>query len=231
MLRVATDLSLPPYGMMDATLQPTGSDVETGKQLAAALGVKYELVSTTASARIPTLQTGKADVIISSLAILPQRKEVLDFSDIYSVLRTVVAGPKSVKVNTLTDLNGKTVGLVRATTQDTFLTNNAKEVRIVRYEDEATAAQAYLSGQVDFVSTAEMSIPAIAQRTTTRQPEVKLVLTTSLLGIGMRKGEPRLLEETNRWVRANLANGNLNAIYKKYEGIDLPEDVIKGTAN
>ena len=231
MLRVATDLSLPPYGMMDATLQPTGSDVETGKQLAAALGVKYELVSTTASARIPTLQTGKADVIISSLAILPQRKEVLDFSDIYSVLRTVVAGPKGAKVNTLTDLNGKTVGLVRATTQDTFLTNNAKEVRLVRYEDEATAAQAYLSGQVDFVSTAEMSIPAIAQRTTTRQPEVKLVLTTSLLGIGMRKGEPRLLEETNRWVRANLANGNLNAIYKKYEGIDLPEDVIKGTAN
>jgi polar amino acid transport system substrate-binding protein len=31
------------------------------------------------------------------------------------------------------------------------------------------------------------------------------------------------------WVRANLKNGKLNAIYKKYHGNDLPDVVLKGT--
>ena len=38
-LRVAIDLGLPPYGMTDDKMQPTGSDVETAKLLAKVVDV------------------------------------------------------------------------------------------------------------------------------------------------------------------------------------------------
>ena len=36
------------------------------------------------------------------------------------------------------------------------------------------------------------------------------------LCVGVKKDETRLLEEVNKWIAANIKNGKLNAIYKKY---------------
>src|ERR1700730_3072779 len=79
-IRVAIDLGLPPYGMTDDKMQPTGSDVETARLLAKVLGVEFELVPTTGATRIPSLQTGKADVVISTLSVTVERAKVIDFS-------------------------------------------------------------------------------------------------------------------------------------------------------
>ena len=79
-IRIAIDLGVPPYGMTDDKMQPTGSDVETAKPLAKDWGVEFELVPTTGASRIPSLQTGKADLVISTLSITPERAKVIDFS-------------------------------------------------------------------------------------------------------------------------------------------------------
>ncbi len=109
-LRVAIDLGLPPYGMTDDKMQPTGSDVETAKLLAKDLGLEFELVPTTGATRIPSLQTGKADLVISTLSWTAERAKVIDFSRAYAPLRTVLAGVKSISVKSIADLDGKTVG-------------------------------------------------------------------------------------------------------------------------
>ena len=163
-IRIAIDLGLPPYGMTDDKMQPTGSDVETARLLAKDLGVEFELVPTTGATRIPALQTGKADLVISTLSITPERAKVIDFSVPYAPLRTVVAGVKSINVKSIADLDGKTVGTTRGTTHDTYLSQNAKNAKIVRYEDDATTAQAFVSGQVDLFTTAELLLAPIAAR-------------------------------------------------------------------
>ncbi len=53
------------------------------------------------------------------------------------------------------------------------------------------------------------------------------MLESFKLGIGVRKGETRLLQQVNDWVKTNLKNGKLNEIYKKYHGNDLPEEITK----
>ncbi|WP_158743528.1 transporter substrate-binding domain-containing protein [Acidisphaera sp. L21] len=103
-LRVATSLSVEPYNYTDASMQPAGSDVDTAKLLAQDLGVKLELVSTTVPARLPTLQSGKADLVISVLAITPERKEAIDFSTPYSVNSNVLIAPKAVSIASYADL-------------------------------------------------------------------------------------------------------------------------------
>jgi len=227
-IRIAVDLGVPPYGMTDDKMQPAGSDIETARLLAKDWGLEFELVSTTGASRIPSLQTGKADLVISTLSITPERAKVIDFSKPYAVLRTVVAAPKSVNVKTMADLDGKTVGTVRGTTHDTQLTKEGpKGMKLVRYEDDATEQQAFLSGQVDIFSTAEMLVGQLDKKNPARQVEVKFVLDTFKLAVGVKKDEKRLLEEVNKWIAARLKDGTLNAIYKKQFGTDLPDEVLK----
>jgi polar amino acid transport system substrate-binding protein len=227
-IRIAIDLGVPPYGMTDDKMQPTGLDVETARALAKDWGLQFEHVSTTGASRIPALQTGKADLVISSLSYTPERAKVIDFSLGYAVLRTVVAAPKNIAIKSLADLDGKTVATVRGTTHDTQLTKQGpKGMKLVRYEDDATEAQAFLSGQVDIFSTAEMIVPQIDKKNPARQAEIKFVLDNFKLAVGVKKGEKRLLDEVNKWIVANIKNGRLNALNKKYFGGDLPDLILK----
>ena len=226
-IRIAIDLGVPPYGMTDAQMKPTGLDVEAAEMLAKDWGLEFELVPTTGATRIPSLQTGKADLVISSLSFTAERAKVIDFSQGYAVLRTVIAAPKSVTVKSLAELDGKTVGTVRGTTHDTQLTKEGpKGMKLVRYEDDATEGQAFLSGQVDIFSTAEMLVGQLDKKNPARQVEVKFVLDNFKLAIGVKKDETRLLEEVNKWVTARLKDGTLNAIYKKQFGSDLPDVIV-----
>jgi polar amino acid transport system substrate-binding protein len=226
-IRIAVDLGVPPYGMTDDKMQATGSDIETAKLLAADWGLQFEHVPTTGAARIPALQTGKADLVISTLSITPERAKVIDFSKGYAVLRTVIAAPKNIALKSMADLDGKTVGTVRGTTHDTQLTKEGpKGMKLVRYEDDATEAQAFASGQVDIFSTAELLVAPINKKNPARQAEVKFVLDTFKLAIGVKKDEKRLLEEVDKWIATNLKNGKLDAIYKKYHGNGLPDVIL-----
>jgi polar amino acid transport system substrate-binding protein len=227
-IRIAIDLGVPPYGMTDAQMKPTGLDVEAAEMLAKDWGLQFEHVPTTGASRIPSLQTGKADLVISSLSYTAERAKVIDFSLGYAVLRTVIAAPKSVNLKQLSDLDGKTVGTVRGTTHDTQLTKEGpKGMKLTRYEDDATEGQAFLSGQVDIFSTAEMIVPQLDKKNPARQVEVKFVLDNFKLCVGVKKDEKRLVEEVNKWVLANIQNGKLTALNKKYFGSDLPELITK----
>src|SRR5471032_2922626 len=176
-IRIAIDLGVPPYGMTDDKLQPTGLDVETARLLAKDWQLEFEHVPTTGATRIPALQTGKADLVISSLSYTAERAKVIDFSLGYAVLRTVIAAPKSVALKSMADLDGKTVGTVRGTTHDTQLTKEGpKGMKLVRFEDDATEGQAFLSGQVDIFSTAEMLVGQLDKKNPARQVEMKFVL-------------------------------------------------------
>ena len=46
-IRVAIDTAIPPFGMTDDKMQPTGSDVDLARLLAKDLGVQLEIVTTT----------------------------------------------------------------------------------------------------------------------------------------------------------------------------------------
>src|ERR1700730_4639762 len=214
-IRISIDLTNSPYGRVDDKLQPSGSDVDIARQLAKDMGVEFEIVPTTGSSRIPLLQSGKADLVISSLSIPPERAKAVDFSIPYADLLSVVAGPKNIDVKSLTDLDGKKVAVTRGTTQDTDLTQRAKNTQIVPYEDDATLALAGGSGH------AAPRAAAINNKNPGRDLEPKITLQTFLLAIGVRKGEPELLAWANDWVKVNLKNGKLNAINKAYHGVDL----------
>lgn len=230
-IRVAIDLGVPPYGMKDDKLNSTGSDVETAQLLAKDLGLELEIVPTTGANRIPFLQTDKADIVISSLSITPEREKVIDFSIPYAGISAVVGAPRSMDIKSAADLSGKKVIATRGTTNDQEVTKILpKDATIVRFDDDATSITAIVSNQGDIFATAPPLLKAINEKNPAKQMEVKFVMKVNMLAIGFRKGEGKLKEKVDGWVRTNLKNGKLNAIYKKFHGADLPEEVTKAGA-
>lgn len=226
-IRVSIDLAVPPSGMTDANMKPTGSDYDVAVLLAKDLGVALEVVPTVGATRIPNLQTGKADIIISTLAWTPERAKVIDYSVPYAPQISLVGGVKGVNVKSMADLAGKSVAVNRSTTQDTDLTNNAKGANVVRYDDDAGVITAVVTGQADLVGTSNALFQTMQQKAPQRNLEMKFVLRTNDLGIGVRKDDPKLLAWVNDWVKTNHKNGKLNEIFKKYHGTDIPADVLE----
>ena len=116
------------------------------------------------------LQTNKADLVVSTLSITPDRAKVIDFSIPYADHPSVVGRLKGWR-SELSDLDGKKVAVVRGTTQDSDLTREAKGAQLVRYEDDATMALAFASGQVDILATARSLLPAISKKNPARTVE------------------------------------------------------------
>jgi polar amino acid transport system substrate-binding protein len=225
-IRISTDLAIPPSGMMDSTMKPTGSDVEVAQLLAKDWGLELEFIQTTGATRIPNVLTGEADIIISTLSITPDRAKVIDFSNRYATLQSDIGCLKSMNVKDWPDLKEKTVGVSRGTTQDTTLSNmKDKELKIARYDDDATEVTAAVSGQVDCIGSSATIINQIGVKNAARVFESKIPLATFDLAVGLKKGEPRLMEKLNTWITENIKNGKLNAIYKKFHGVELPPDM------
>jgi polar amino acid transport system substrate-binding protein len=43
--------------------------------------------------------------------------------------------------------------------------------------------------------------------------------------MGVRKGATKFIDRVNAWIDTNTKNGKLNAIYKKFHGVDLPPEL------
>jgi polar amino acid transport system substrate-binding protein len=84
---------------------------------------------------------------------------------------------------------------------------------------------AAVSGQADCVATSDTIINQIGVKNPSRPFEPKVLIQNFDLAIGLRKGEPQLMAKLNEWIAANLKNGKLNAIYKKFHGSDLPAEM------
>ncbi|WP_407194688.1 transporter substrate-binding domain-containing protein [Bradyrhizobium sp. STM 3566] len=226
-IRIAVDLSVPPWAFKDEDLNPTGSEVETAKLLAADLGVKMEIVGTNSANRIPFLMSHRADAVISALSITDERKRLIAFSLPYSGATSYVAAPKSMQIKAFADLSGKRIAVTRGTTNDADVTAAApRGAEIVRFEDEATTMTAVVSNQFDVVAQVPTLVDLINKKNPAKELELKLPLRTARMGVGMRKEDTDLKEWVDSWVKKNIANGKLQAIFKKFQGADFPPEVI-----
>ncbi|WDZ95973.1 transporter substrate-binding domain-containing protein [Herbaspirillum sp. WKF16] len=224
-IRVAIAMGTPLFSYADDKLQPAGSDVDTAKQLAQDLGVQLEIVSVTNAARVPTLQANRADIVVADLSITPERQKVIDFSIPYAVISIIVGGPKNIQIKDYPDLAGKRIGLTRATVNDTLTTQQAKDAEIVRYEDDATLITSMVTGQVEVFSSTPSNLQEMQKKAPGKNLELKFEQKVFDLGIALNKNQPRLKDWIDNWVKTNMKNGKLNAMYKKHHGRDLPASV------
>lgn len=84
-LTVAMELAYPPFETKDEAGKAEGLSVDFMQDFADKYGYDLKIENTAWDGLIPSLQTDKADCVISSMTITDERKEAVDFSDPYAM--------------------------------------------------------------------------------------------------------------------------------------------------
>lgn len=215
---IGIDASNAPYGMMSKTMEPEGLDVDVANAIAKRMGVKLEIVPVTGPSRIPTLLNNRADIIVATFAPTPERALQVSFSNPYSDVQQVLVAPVAKTLKTVADTAGMKVAVVRGNTQDIAFTPMAPPgATILRFDDDSSANQALLSGQVDVLVTGSVFAAIMVKQNPDKKLEIKLSIRDNPLAIGVRRGQQDLLNWINTFVFYMKYSGELEALHKKYD--------------
>ncbi|NLS06110.1 transporter substrate-binding domain-containing protein [Rhizobium sp. P32RR-XVIII] len=224
-LKIGMLVDFPPFGLTNANNEPDGYDADVAKLLGKEWGVDIQIVPVSGPNRIPYLQSNQVDILIAGLGITEERKKSIDYSRPYAGISIGVFGVKDANVTKAEDLSGKTIGVARASTQDTALTKIApKDATIQRFDDDASAVQALLSGQVELMGVSNVVFAQIEKAAPGRFDQ-KFVFNQQLQGIAMRKGNPELQSAINDFIVKVMNDGELEKIHEKWLGSPLPQFV------
>ena len=223
-VRIGVPLDAPPFGSQDANRNPIGFDIEFAEMVGKALGVKVELQQITGANRIPFLLTDKVDIVISVMGLTPERAKQITFTAPYANTFLAVYGAKSAAVSGADKMGSLRVAAAKGTTQELAITAMNPKANIMRTEDDATAAAAYLSGQADLIATNSIVAQALARQNPNKEFERKFLIRRSPAHMGVRMGEHNLVRWLDGFIFFNTMNDELDRLHRKY--LDMPMDPL-----
>jgi arginine/ornithine transport system substrate-binding protein len=224
-VRIGVEGAYPPFSYTTADGKLEGFDIDIAIALCNAMGVEYKLVPQDWDGIIPALLARKYDAIIASMSITEERKKKVAFTNkYYNTPAKFVSKKGSVKEFTKATLMGKTVGVQRATTHDSYLTDNyGKDVKIKRY---ATQDDAYLdmaAGRIDFLLADSVALSdGFLKKPEGKDFEFVGPDMTDVrwfgegVGVACRKKDKDLVEMFNKAIDQIRADGTYQKIQDKY---------------
>jgi polar amino acid transport system substrate-binding protein len=213
---VGVDLTNAPWGFLDAKQEPAGFDPAFAQLLASKLGVKLRIERVTGPTRIPFLQSGRADVIISTLSVTAERAQQVWFTAPYAPNPLILIAPKDKPYKAYSDLKGARVAVPRGSPQDIAVTKNAPDAILMRFDDDASAQQAVMTGQADLLGGGILVPAALNKMQPGRDYEQKIVLNELYMSMAVRKGSADLHQYLNTFIFLVKQSGELDALTRQH---------------
>lgn len=214
-LVVAIDLTNPPWGFLDEKQEPAGFDPAFAKLVADRMGVKLRIERVTSPTRIPFLQSGRADVVISTLSVTAERARQVWFTSPYAPNPLILIAPKDKAYNSYADLKGLRVAVPRGSPQDQTVTRMAPGATIMRFDDDASAQQALMTGQADLLGGGMLVPAALNRMNPGKDYESKIVLNELFMSMAVRKGNADLLQYLNTFIFLVKQSGELDEMTRR----------------
>jgi len=201
-----------PWAMKDKTGKLIGFEIDVARRLAKDMGVKVKFVPTKWSGIIPALITGKFDVIIGGMGILPKRNLKVNFTIPYDFtgMSMVAHSQKAPGLNKLSDFDKPDI-VIAARLGSTAVTATKKyfpNAKLRLFDDESQAYQELANGRVQAVVG---SAPTPAFQALKYPDRLYLPLdkpfTVEPIGFAVRKGDHDTLNFLNNWIRVVAAEG------------------------
>ncbi|MEM5314956.1 ABC transporter substrate-binding protein [Paraburkholderia sp. JHI869] len=219
-LRVAAFDSNPPFGFVDPKdNQIAGLDVDYARAVAKSLGVKLEIQPTNPANRIAFLKSGKVDLVFANFTITDDRKKEVDFSTPYFASGTQFIAKKGV-LKSSEQLNGLRIGADKGTTNEQQVRAKFPNATIVAYDDTPFAFAALRTGNVQAITQDGPKLVALLARAPDKANyEISpFTISNDYEGVGVPKGETRLLDVVNSTLTHLEADGEAAQIYDKWFG-------------
>jgi polar amino acid transport system substrate-binding protein len=201
-----------PWAMRDKTGKLVGFEIDVARRLAEDMGVEVEFVPTKWAGIIPALLTGKFDVIIGGMGILPKRNLKVNFTIPYDYTGMSMAAHKELAAgfDSLEDFNRSDVVLAArlGATSVPAIKKYMPKAETRLFDDESQAWQELLNGKVHAVVS---SAPMPAFQTIKYPDKLFLPLedtfTREPIGFAVRKGDFDTVNFFNNWIRFMQAEG------------------------
>ena len=227
-------LDFPPMGYTDKNNQPAGFDVDYCNDLAAALGVKSNVLNLTWGDRIPSLISAKTDVVVGSTSDTLERAKSVGFSYPYFVFKFQVISKKGVKMTSFDDLKDVKVGAALGTTYESeyFKYADSKGWGRDNYTSFKSENDAYLGlyqGKVDAIISTNTNI---ATKLTSGQfddfiagPYVPNY--DDVVGLIAKRDELAWINYLNLFLVHQIRDGRLNELHVKHFGTPVSPDMVQ----
>lgn len=218
-LRVAMELAYPPFETKDDAGNPSGVSVTFMQDFADSYGYDLQIDNISFDGLIPSLQTGKADAVMSSITITPEREEEVDFTDPYAVAQLAILVGAGSGVESVEDLNqaGRTVAVKTGSTGDVYATKNLVNAEILRLADESACVTEVAQGRADGFFYDQLTIYRNNQANpdTTRAVFIPFQ-DPEYWGIAVASGNDELREELNAFIAKSKTNGEFDRLTDEY---------------
>jgi polar amino acid transport system substrate-binding protein len=216
---IGTSAIRPPYISIDSkTRKMIGYDAEITEAVMKKLGYTIKWSDMQFDGLIPSLISGKIDIIAAALSVNDERKKKINYSEYYNRIGSKVAILNSVKdINSINDLKTKNVGVVIGTVQHTIAQQNSHLIgKMVEFNGNDELLLALITKNVDAIIENEISVKYALK--TGNIKDVKTVgelLNPMDMAFGLRKGEDKLLKEINGALKELKASGEYEKIRKR----------------
>lgn len=218
-LVAAMELAYPPFETKDDAGNPTGVSVDIAMAIGDYLGRDVEIVNTAWDGLIASLQTGKADFVISSMTITEKRKEEVSFSEPYANAYLAILANKDSGITSIDDLNkpGKKVAVKTASTGDYFAQENLTNAEIISLADESACVMEVTQGKADGFLYDQLTI----YRNNINNPDTTAAIfipfqNVEHWGIAVKKDNTELLSQINEFIESYRAEGGFDTLTEKY---------------
>ncbi|MCO1338941.1 hypothetical protein BJH93_08550 [Kocuria polaris] len=235
-IKVASDIPYPPFEMFDENQQLTGLDYDLAQALGAKLGVPLELRIQAFDTIIPSLQSGRHDIIMSGMNDTAERQQTLDFVNyLYAGFSILVPHGNPEGITNVLDLCGKKVAVQKSTVQAQILRGyeqrcldaGSTAIDIAELPSETDVQTAVRSGKAA-ADVVDSPVAAYGAKTAgdgaifeiIRDPENPAGYNPVYTGIGVLKTDSGLSDALLKALEAIIADGTYDQILDKYDLAD-----------
>lgn len=179
------------------------------------------------SGLLPGVTTGKYDVALTAVVVTAERAKSLDFTmPIAENTQYYVARADDASIKSVSDLNGKTVGVQAGGGSFTALTNLRKLLaasggslgRVVQYRSFPEAYQDLANGRTDYVVNGVVNLTSLVKDQPQRFKLGTAVGVPTYAAWAVAKGNASLLAHLNGFMAKVRADGSLYALQQKWIG-------------
>lgn len=220
-ITIGVKFDVPPFGFENPQSgEVEGFDVDMGKYIAEHLGVEPKFVEAISDNRIPFLQDGTVDIILSTMTITTDREAEIDFSNPYFIANGRILVPEDSDIAGLEDLAGRKVCTAIGSTYESTLKEQAPEADLKTVEAYSDCLTLLQNGQVEAVSTDNVILTGMIIQSGEDFP-LKLVgdnLTTEPYGIGIPNETDDMRDFVNGVLTDAFEDGTWQEIYDEWVG-------------
>jgi glutamate transport system substrate-binding protein len=217
-ITIGVKFDVPPFGFKNPqTNEVEGFDVDVGRFIAEELGVEPKFVEAISDNRIPFLERGTVDLILSTMTINAERDMEIDFSEPYYIARGRILVPQGSDIKGLEDLAGKGVCTALGSTYEETIREEAPDADLKLVDTYSECLELLQNEAIDAISTDDVILTGMIIQDDTLEM-VGDPLTTEPYGVGIKDGDTQLKEFVDGVLQSVEEDGRWEETYQKWVG-------------